>query len=237
MTDESVSEFKAPDRPELVAQQERRRRQLLDAARTVFARHGYHRTTVSDIVRLAGLSQGTFYLYFPDKKSIFVTLREELFADLRAHLWKRTRETSDAIEKLRLGLAGFFDYHLVHQDWYRIVMREGQGLDPELEIRRQELLETLAADFQAALQQGVREGRIKVCDTSALAWALIGMGTQVADVLSDGSATRAEHLSRELFALVAQGMALERADPERGRVARERTLKDRSRAARQTWEV
>ena len=55
-----------------------RRGELLEAARRVFERDGYHATTVSAIVQAAGLSQGAFYLYFSDKKSIFAARQEEM---------------------------------------------------------------------------------------------------------------------------------------------------------------
>lgn len=59
-----------------------RREQLLRAARAVFARKGYGKATVSDIVREAGVAQGTFYLYFPSKKAVLNTLAREFRAAL-----------------------------------------------------------------------------------------------------------------------------------------------------------
>ncbi|TMD83649.1 MAG: helix-turn-helix transcriptional regulator, partial [Chloroflexi bacterium] len=53
-----------------------RRGELLEAARRVFERDGYHAATVSSIVQVAGLSQGAFYLYFADKKGVFAALQE-----------------------------------------------------------------------------------------------------------------------------------------------------------------
>ncbi len=54
-----------------------RRDQLLRAARKVFASKGYDRATIADVVREAGVAQGTFYLYFPSKKTILVTLAQD----------------------------------------------------------------------------------------------------------------------------------------------------------------
>ena len=52
-------------------------------------RKGYPATTISDIVRDAGVTQGTFYLYFENKADIFSALlreyRELLIADLFVH--------------------------------------------------------------------------------------------------------------------------------------------------------
>jgi AcrR family transcriptional regulator len=44
------------------------------AAAREFAEHGYHETKVSSIVADAGVSQPTFYFYFPSKEAIFAEL-------------------------------------------------------------------------------------------------------------------------------------------------------------------
>src|SRR5579884_3317978 len=50
------------------------RARLLAAAAREFAQHGYHETKVSTIVADAGVSQPTFYFYFPSKEAIFAEL-------------------------------------------------------------------------------------------------------------------------------------------------------------------
>jgi AcrR family transcriptional regulator len=52
------------------------RAKLLDAAVPALAANGYHATRVDDIVRRAGVSHGTFYLYFANKEDLFRTLAE-----------------------------------------------------------------------------------------------------------------------------------------------------------------
>jgi AcrR family transcriptional regulator len=56
---------------------EARRRQILAAARACFARDGFHRATMHDVVRAAGLSAGAVYRYFPGKEAIVETLAHE----------------------------------------------------------------------------------------------------------------------------------------------------------------
>ena len=46
---------------------ERNRAMILQAALRIFAQHGYHKTSISDIIRQTELSRGTFYLYFQNK--------------------------------------------------------------------------------------------------------------------------------------------------------------------------
>src|SRR5438034_730106 len=55
-----------------------RRQQILQAARDVFAKHGYHAAKVEDIVNAAGIARGTFYLYFEDKRAIFEEIVDRL---------------------------------------------------------------------------------------------------------------------------------------------------------------
>jgi AcrR family transcriptional regulator len=54
-----------------------RRRQIMDAAITCFARDGFHRTTMQDIVRETGLSAGAIYRYFPAKEDIVAAIAAE----------------------------------------------------------------------------------------------------------------------------------------------------------------
>jgi AcrR family transcriptional regulator len=53
-----------------------RRMDLLNAAREVFAEKGFEGTRISEIVARAGVAQGTFYLYFPSKVSLVLSLAE-----------------------------------------------------------------------------------------------------------------------------------------------------------------
>nr|WP_205516379.1 TetR/AcrR family transcriptional regulator [Paenibacillus sp. SYP-B3998] len=47
---------------------------MLNAALEIFTEKGYYETKVSDIVKKAGVAQGTFYLYFQTKESIFTSI-------------------------------------------------------------------------------------------------------------------------------------------------------------------
>jgi len=52
------------------AQQAQRRAHILDAAEVCFARSGFHRTTMQDMCRLAGVSAGAVYVYFASKEAL-----------------------------------------------------------------------------------------------------------------------------------------------------------------------
>src|ERR1700678_384026 len=54
-----------------------RRQQIVDAARTRFASHGFARTSMADIVTESGLSTGAIYRYFTSKDEIVIAVCEQ----------------------------------------------------------------------------------------------------------------------------------------------------------------
>lgn len=54
-----------------------RLQQLLDAAATCFARRGFHRTTMDEIAREAGVSAGLIYRHFAGKEELIVAIVEQ----------------------------------------------------------------------------------------------------------------------------------------------------------------
>lgn len=52
------------------AQQEERRARILDAAERCFTRSGFHRTTMQDICKEAGVSPGALYTWFDSKEAL-----------------------------------------------------------------------------------------------------------------------------------------------------------------------
>ena len=173
MTDVSVSSRPTSDSP-LTERQWVRRGELLEAARRVFERDGYHAATVSAIVQAAGLSQGAFYLYFADKKAVFAALQEEMATVLRRRIYWATRDEHDARRRLEAGLLAYFEYYQEYRDWNHRLTIEGLGIDASFEGRQVELFQTLAGGF------GPTMAALRVPDGQLAAAALIGLSTQVA---------------------------------------------------------
>src|SRR5688572_13620189 len=55
-----------------------RRAQILDVAKSVFARRGYHEANVADICEAARIGRGTLYQYFDNKRAVMLALMEEI---------------------------------------------------------------------------------------------------------------------------------------------------------------
>lgn len=60
-----------PARPEAPTRGDDKRRRILDAATSLFARYGYRRTSVDLLAAEAGVAKPTLYAYFTDKEDVF----------------------------------------------------------------------------------------------------------------------------------------------------------------------
>lgn len=95
------------------ARGQRRRSQLIEAARVVFERDGFVQTRVADIVAEAGIAHGTFYIYFDSKEAVFhaviVELMEQISAD--AHLDAEEANAVAAVEAANRSYIAAFQRH------------------------------------------------------------------------------------------------------------------------------
>jgi TetR/AcrR family transcriptional repressor of uid operon len=66
--------------------QQARRERILDAAEICFARSGFHRCTMQDICREAGISPGALYVYFASKEDLIAGIVERDRAKLASEL-------------------------------------------------------------------------------------------------------------------------------------------------------
>lgn len=64
--------------PPKLTKGERTRRRLMDAARLLLARDGYHDLKVTEVTQTAGVAAGVFYTYFTDKNALVLDLLDEL---------------------------------------------------------------------------------------------------------------------------------------------------------------
>lgn len=141
------------------------------AAEEVFGDRGFERASVAEIAGRAGVALGTFYIYFPDKKSAFVELVDELGSRLRRDLGEATRDIKGRLAAEREGLRAFFAFVRAHRKLYRIVP-QAEFVD-EPTFRR--YYDRLASRYAAGLRKAMSEGEVREGDPEVLAYAMMGM--------------------------------------------------------------
>ena len=59
-----------------------RRKQIVDAGRHCVADQGFHKTTMSDVIRESGLSAGAVYGYFRSKDEILAAIADDALGNV-----------------------------------------------------------------------------------------------------------------------------------------------------------
>jgi AcrR family transcriptional regulator len=77
-----MTSFVTPRRDDNSAQSSESYQALLLATRDLVADRGYHKITINDIIRRAGVSRATFYFYFRDKRHAFVQAVQSLLDEM-----------------------------------------------------------------------------------------------------------------------------------------------------------
>lgn len=148
------------------------RQALLDAAEEVFGEYSYDRASIAEITRRAGVAQGTFYVYFPDKRAAFVHLVKDLNHGLRRHIAEAVHGIDDRLEMERVGLRAFFEFTAGHRALYKVV-REAEFVDENIYRWH---YRTLALAYARGLETAMGMGQIENdIDPDTLAWMLMGI--------------------------------------------------------------
>jgi AcrR family transcriptional regulator len=155
---------------------EARRTQIKDTALQVFAQHGYHQTSVSDLVDAAGVARGTFYLYFDSKEAIFLELLDELLTHLRTNIVgiDRGPGASTLEHQLRAIVVRILRTAVDNRPLTRIIFREALGLHAVVDQRLKAFDDDLHLYVAQALSLGAHVSMIRPQDPEVGAASIIG---------------------------------------------------------------
>ncbi|KLU59821.1 putative HTH-type transcriptional regulator YvdT [Peptococcaceae bacterium CEB3] len=147
------------------------RQKLLLAAEEVFGEKGFHGASIVEITLKAGVAQGTFYLYFPSKETIFEELVRELNHDLRREISVGVSGAKNRQEAEERGFQIFFAFIKEHRNLYRIV-QEIQFVDEEL---YKWYYSKFAEGYIEGLEKAMAAGEYRYLDPETVAYAMIGV--------------------------------------------------------------
>src|SRR5580704_121999 len=150
-----------------------RRHLLLRAARDVFATKGYHDAKVDDITALAKVAKGTFYLYFPDKRSVFSELVDLLFQRLGMAILK-VDPAADVDAQIKHNIRAIVAVLLDDPALTRILLSYATGMDPAFVTKIRSFYDGVKAMLAASLSEGQRLGIVGAGDTKRLATFTVG---------------------------------------------------------------
>lgn len=150
---------------------ERRKKQIIEAATIVFTQKGFHRARMEDIGKAAGLSKGTLYLYFKDKDALIHAILDTVFSMEMGDLQAMLMQEGTAVQKLNALL----DLYIAESEAVAPalpIMYEFFGMS----LRRADVKEVLSEQFnmsialvEAIIQMGVEQGDLRPLNAHKLA--------------------------------------------------------------------
>ena len=153
---------------------------IVQAAVQVFREKGIEKTKISDIVKVAGIAQGTFYLYFPSKLALMPAIAEVMVEKTMEIVKETVKEEVSFIIKLEQLVEAIF---LVTRDYNEIQALIYSGLASTEHLKE---WETVYAPFYKwisdllaeAKAEGVIRSTLQVDQTAKL---LIGLVESAAE--------------------------------------------------------
>ncbi|NQV41012.1 MAG: TetR/AcrR family transcriptional regulator [Candidatus Marinimicrobia bacterium] len=158
------------DKKEL--RKEQHRLEILQTAERIFARQGYHTTTMEAVAEECGWSKGTLYLYFKSKEDLFFSVLFEKLDRFSAALLADLKASEGVEGKIRGLIDAQFSFFTENKHFFQLVITEqakvmhssNSGLREEL-IQKQH---SHINEISQALSEGMRD------DTSVHASILAG---------------------------------------------------------------
>lgn len=124
----------------------------------MFARKGYHRAIVDDIVRASRTSKGAVYHHFANKAAVFLALVDD-FAE---------RLAGGVARALTAALTTF----AANERLARLILLEAVSLGSTYQVKRGEVADRFAGLIQGYLDEAVADGSIAPLETrvATLVW-------------------------------------------------------------------
>jgi AcrR family transcriptional regulator len=150
---------------------------ILDAARDLFSRQGFHKTTMPEIARAAEVSVGLIYYHFTSKADILVAVVQE-FHDAGLAALRGSSDSTDPCERLDAAVRDLFTAYDRFSKIFLILYKDLSSLSREERQRIYALEDETVQHVLDLIQEGQRAGDFvrDLPDVILIATNIVGLG-------------------------------------------------------------
>jgi AcrR family transcriptional regulator len=185
-----------------------RRQQILTAARDVFARRGYHQTTIDDIVAEAGVARGTYYLYFEDKRAVFADLIDRFFNQISMAIQRiDTQDPARPVSKQAWdNIRAIMGLALKERTMTKILF-DAVGIDSAFDRKLSTFYDAVVQLLTESLKEGQALGIVRDGEPRVLAYLTLGALKELLyqAVILGLAEESADVLTQQLYEFVSEG--------------------------------
>lgn len=124
-----------------------RREQLLAMARVVFARNGFHDTSMNDVAAEAGVTKPVLYQHFASKRELYRAVLEEVGNRLETDIVKAAAGAGNPRGVLDRGLAAYLHFVRIDTDGFRLLFAGTSRDDDEWVTITQRVEQSIATSI------------------------------------------------------------------------------------------
>jgi AcrR family transcriptional regulator len=151
-----------------------RRTEIIDAARSVFARKGFAKGIINEIAGEAGIAKGTVYLYFRSKAEIYRAVLDHDMKSLNKTILEQIDAAPNLKDKIRAFTLARLENAEARKEFFRIMDTESGGLSYTRRQYRDWLREPVLR-LATAIEEASRRGEIRQVLSEKVAWAIVDM--------------------------------------------------------------
>jgi len=155
---------------------EARKEQILKAAERIFAHKGFSEATVSEVARVAGLSDATIYEYFSSKEELLFSIplptTRKAAQELQTHL-DYIRGAVNKIRGIIYGYLAFYQNHPDHASVLMLILKQNRKF---LKTEAYQLIREVSRMITRVVEEGIASNDFKSDSDPYLVRAVI-LGT------------------------------------------------------------
>ncbi len=152
-----------------------RKKQILEAARSILYESGLQAASITRIASLAELGVGTIYSYYQSKEEIFIALQQQGLELLCAKLRTIDDTAAAPVEKLKQYAMAYLDFSQNNREYYDIInyflaspeVMFSRPLKDRIDRKGNNILQVVAGTIEAGIQAGI------FVDVDAVRYAMI----------------------------------------------------------------
>jgi AcrR family transcriptional regulator len=167
-----------------VEDKSKRRGEIMTAAKIVFARNGFHATTIAHIAKEAGLAYGSVYWYFDSKDELFHALMSAEGEALRAHIAAAVSDTDHRPDKdwepLRVTVQAVLEFFEADKAVTKLLLRDAYALGDQFEKHLGSIYEGFIDDLEKQMILAQQAGTVINAPPRMLAFSLAALIGQLA---------------------------------------------------------
>lgn len=180
---------------------------ILDSAIQVMSETGYHHAQISRIAKLAGVADGTVYLYFKNKEDILISILRQAIGRIVTQFEVQLQGQVDAAEKLRTVIQLYFKQLGARRELAMVTQVHLRQVDANIRRQIGDIMKPFYNSIDSIIHTGIQQALFReninrriarrmifgTMDETVTAWVLTGgkydllqQSADVVDVLLHG---------------------------------------------------